>query len=112
MGIRTPINRVRGLGSAKEGTTHFWHQRVTAVALVPLVLWFLWMVPTHVGSDYYVVREWLSSPLTATLLLLFIGTAFYHMKLGFQTVVEEVLSVAVATFRSFGEALKHTHRIA
>ena len=89
MSIKTPLNQVRGLGSAKEGTGHFWQQRATAVALVPLSVWFLWAVPKNVGASYEAVLAWLASPVTAILLLLFIGTAFHHMKLGLQVVIED-----------------------
>ena len=110
--MKTPLNKVRGLGSAKEGVEHFWHQRVSAIALVPLVLWFLWTVPTHVGADYETVRAWIAGPLTAIPLLLFIAVAFYHMKLGLQTVIEDYISghglkivlLVLSTFFSYGLA--------
>ena len=90
--MKTPLNQVRGLGSAKEGVSHFIRQRVTALALVPLSLWLLWQGPGHVGADYATVRAWIASPMTTILLLLFIGTAFYHMKLGLQVVIEDYIS--------------------
>lgn len=112
MNIKTPLNQVRGLGAAKEGTSHFWQQRATAVALIPLSLWFLWAVPANVGADYAAVSAWLASPLTSILLLLFIGTAFHHMKLGVQVVIEDyihthsskVALLLLSSFFSYGLA--------
>jgi len=87
--MRTPLSRVRGLGSAKDGTQHFWHQRLTAMALVPLVLYFLFIVVQLNGQGYEAVVECLSKPSVSILMLLFIGAGLYHMKLGMQVVIED-----------------------
>jgi len=87
--LRTPLSEVKGLGSAKEGTSHFWSQRLTAIALVPLVLWLCFSIAALPGTDYLSVREWLSSPLTSIMLVLFIVVAFYHSRLGLQVIIED-----------------------
>ena len=69
MSLRSPLGRVRGLGSAKTGTDHFWAQRVTAVALVPLTLWFVYALLSLAGADYATVSAWLRSPVNAVLML-------------------------------------------
>lgn len=89
MSLRTPIGRVRGLGSAKDGTEHFWMQRVTAIALVPLMIWFVASLVAMTGSGYGAVQDWLGSPLVAILMLLMITAGFYHLKLGLQVVIED-----------------------
>lgn len=91
MSIKTPLNRVRGLGAAREGVGHFWHQRVTSVALFPLVLWFLYSICGHIGADYTATIEWMKKPTTAVPLLLLVLAGFYHMKLGLQTVIEDYI---------------------
>ena len=91
MSIRTPLAQVRGLGSAKQGVEHFWHQRVTAVALIPLMIWFVWALASHVGADYETMRAWLSSPITSILMLFLIIACFYHMRLGVQVVIEDYI---------------------
>jgi succinate dehydrogenase / fumarate reductase membrane anchor subunit len=87
--LRSPLGRAIGLGSAKEGVEHWWAQRVTAVALVPLVLWFVVAVITHVGADRATVIEWLRQPAPAVLLILLLGAGFYHSALGLQVVIED-----------------------
>lgn len=87
--LRTPLSRVRGLGSAKSGTHHWWLQRVTAVALIPLTVWIVASFIALVGADYEVARAWVANPIVAVLLLLFIITSFYHLKLGGQVVIED-----------------------
>ncbi|MEN8722494.1 MAG: succinate dehydrogenase, hydrophobic membrane anchor protein [Alphaproteobacteria bacterium] len=92
MSLKTPLGRVRGLGSAKDGTEHFWIQRVTAIALVPLVIWFIAKVIALTGADYMTARAAVADPLFAVPLLLLIGTGFYHLKLGMQVVIEDYVS--------------------
>ncbi len=91
MSIQTPLARVRYLGSAKEGSHHWWWQRLTALMLVPLALWFVasiwWLVIG--GATHEAFQDWLSGPVAAILMLLFIGAMFYHLKLGLQVVVED-----------------------
>lgn len=86
---KTALGKVRGLGSARNGTHHWWMQRVTAVALVPLVIWFVASIVGLVGADRAIVVSWLSMPLVSLLMALFLATAFYHLKLGLQVVVED-----------------------
>ena len=89
MNLRSDLGRVRGLGSAKEGTSHWWMQRVTAVALVPLTLWFVWSMASLAGTDQADLAGWLSKMHNLTLFILFVGALFYHMKLGLQVVIED-----------------------
>jgi len=89
MSLRTPLGRVRGLGSAKSGTHHFWVQRVTAVALIPLVLWFVFVVMTHTGADYATMKAWLGSPVNTVLMIALVVATFHHMQLGLQVVIED-----------------------
>jgi succinate dehydrogenase / fumarate reductase membrane anchor subunit len=89
MSRRSPLGRVRGLGSAKEGVGHWWAQRLTALALVPLALWFVGSVAMMTGAGYETVRAWAASPVVAGLLILLIVATFYHMALGLQVVVED-----------------------
>ena len=91
MSMRTPLKNVRGLGSAKEGTTHWWHQKVTALALIPLFVIALAYVVALVGADYERVRYLLSLPFTSLIMLLLIGATFYHLKLGVQVVIEDYI---------------------
>lgn len=89
MSFRTPLGTARGLGSAKAGTGHWWAQRVTAVALIPLSLWFAVSVLQLTHADYVVTVNWLHTPYVAVLLSLFLATLFYHAYLGVQVVVED-----------------------
>jgi succinate dehydrogenase / fumarate reductase membrane anchor subunit len=87
--LRTPLARVRGLGSAKSGTGHFWRQRVTAVANVPLTIAFVVIVVSLLGRNHATVVGTLGSPLVAMLMLLFIGSVTYHMHIGMQVIIED-----------------------
>jgi len=89
MGLRSPLGRVRGLGSAKDGTGHWWAQRLTALALIPLALWFCIAVIAKTGADYATFAAWAGSPVVAGLLILLVGTTFYHAALGVQVVIED-----------------------
>ena len=89
MELRSTLGRVRGLGSAKEGVAHWWAQRTTAVALVPLSLWFVASVIALAGADYKTAVLWFKSPLNGTLMVLLIGATFYHAALGLQVVLED-----------------------
>ncbi len=86
---RSPLARVRGLGSAKSGTEHFWLQRVTAVALIPLGVGFVIYLLTFVGADYLTVRKALGSPVAGLAGMLLCIAAFWHLKLGAQVVIED-----------------------
>lgn len=94
MSIRTPLATARGLGSAKTGTHHFWVQRVSAVALVPLSLWFVGSIVAHVGADYASVTAWLSSPVVAVLMIVYLAAIYYHSQLGLQVVAEDYIHTA------------------
>ena len=87
--LRTPLSRARGLGSAKEGVHHFWAQRITAVALIPLVVWFAISLIMMSGADYAVVRAWIGSPAVMVLLTLTIVIGLHHGQLGMQVVIED-----------------------
>ncbi|MEM9121830.1 MAG: succinate dehydrogenase, hydrophobic membrane anchor protein [Pseudomonadota bacterium] len=91
MSIKTPTKSVRGLGSAKSGVGHFWHQRVTAIALVPLVVWFVASLVAMAGADYAQVRDYFAHPLVAVLTILLLLTGFYHMRLGVQVIIEDYI---------------------
>jgi succinate dehydrogenase / fumarate reductase, membrane anchor subunit len=85
----TPLARVRGLGSAKTGTAHFWHQRLTAVANVPLTIAFVLIVLSLLGRSHATAQQILASPLVAIVMLLFIGSITYHMRIGMQVIIED-----------------------
>ena len=87
--LRSPLGRALGLGSAKEGAEHWWLQRVTAVALVPLALWFVAALVAHLGVERAAVVIWLRSPLTAVAMILLVVATFTHMALGLQVVIED-----------------------
>ncbi|RJS92062.1 succinate dehydrogenase, hydrophobic membrane anchor protein [Salinisphaera sp. Q1T1-3] len=87
--IRSSLAGARGLGSAKTGTGHFWAQRVSAIALVPLTLWFVACLASQFGASYESVTTWLSSPFQASLMAIYLAAIFYHSQLGLQTVVED-----------------------
>ena len=92
MSLRTPLGEVRGLGSAKEGTHHWWHQRLTALALIPLGVWFVISLIVFTGASHAEVTYWMAHPINSGLLLLLIATTFYHLKLGLQVVIEDYLT--------------------
>lgn len=89
MSLRSPLSRVRGLGSAKEGVSHWWAQRLTALALIPLAVWFVISLLSITGADHAAVRAWVGSPVVAGLLILLIAATFYHAYLGLQVVIED-----------------------
>ncbi len=89
--FRTPLARARSLGSAKSGTDHFWWQRVTAVALVPLVAWFVGTVISLVGADLATVQATIARPWNAILFAVFMVAMFWHAKMGLQVVVEDYI---------------------
>ena len=90
--LRTPLSQVKGLGSAKEGTGHFWVQRLTAIALIPLVVWIAFAVARLSSMSQADIHIWLSSPFSAVMMILFLIAAFWHAKLGLQVVIEDYVS--------------------
>jgi succinate dehydrogenase / fumarate reductase membrane anchor subunit len=92
MSLRTPLAEARGLGSAKEGVGHWWHQRLTAVALVPLTLWFGFSVALLGSADYYTVIDWIAHPVNAVLLILLLAVGFWHGALGVKEVIEDYVA--------------------
>ena len=91
MNMRTPLKKARHLGSAKEGTTHFWLQRVTAIANLVLAIYLVWLIASLAGANYETVRTAMTSPITALLLLFLILSGTAHMRLGMQTIIEDYI---------------------
>ncbi len=113
MSRRSPLGRVLGLGSAKEGVSHWWAQRVSAMALVPLMLWLIVSlvgIARQGGADYLAVVDWVSAPLNTVLLLLLVPTLLYHSYLGVQVVIEDYvtadgLKIAALVLQKFVHAV-------
>ncbi len=106
MSIRTPLGRVEGLGAAHSGTEHFTRQRVTAIALVPLSIWFAFTAFSLIGSQRSEAAAFLAEPLNAVLMALFIIAAVMHMALGLQVIVEdyvdgEISKIALLVLNKF-----------
>ncbi len=89
MNLRHPLARVKNLGASGEGSHHWWLQRLSAMGLIPLSLWFVFAVIDHIDDTYSEVTEWISSPSVAVMLLLLIGFMVYHAQLGVQVVIED-----------------------
>ena len=87
--LRSPLSRARGLGSARAGSKHWWAQRVTAAALVPLTLWFIWSILRLTDGTRDDVADWLSSPLVMAMMLSLIAATFHHLQLGLQVIIED-----------------------
>ena len=87
--MRTPLSRVRGLGSAREGTEHFWRQRLTAIANIPLLGFFIFVVVKLNGAGHAELVAYLSQPWVAIIMLIVLGSGIYHMKLGMQVIIED-----------------------
>ena len=92
MSIRTPLSKARGHGEASEGVSHFWRQRVTAVALIPLCLWFIFSVVGLAWKPYINAIDFVAEPHNAVFLLLLIWAGFTHLRLGLQTVIEDYIT--------------------
>lgn len=86
---RSPLGRALGLGSARDGVEQWWLERVSAVALVPLTVWFTASIVVHTGDNYAQLMAWLQAPLTTTLMTLLLIALFYHSALGLQVVIED-----------------------
>lgn len=89
MALRSPLGRVRGLGAAKQGGHHWWMQRVTAIALVPLTVAFVVLLPVFAAAGHRGFIELMRDPIIATVMILVVGAGLYHMKLGVQVIVED-----------------------
>lgn len=87
--MRTALGKVRGLGAGKNGTGHWWAQRLTSVAMVPLVIWFIVSLAALTGADHATIVAWIANPFTAVLLALMVIAGFYHLKLGGQVIIED-----------------------
>ena len=96
MSLRSPLGRILGLGSAKQGTAHWWSQRVSAAALIPLTLWFLYSLLALPALDYDTVRTWLSVPLSGFLTALLVVALTYHSYLGTDVVLGDYVHSAGA----------------
>jgi succinate dehydrogenase / fumarate reductase membrane anchor subunit len=110
--MATPLKRVRGLGTAHHGTETFWRQRMTAVANVPLVIFLIYSVVTHIGADYAVVKAYLAQPLVALLFLALVISAAIHMRIGLKEIIEDyvhggakMIAILLATFFAVGVGL-------
>jgi succinate dehydrogenase / fumarate reductase membrane anchor subunit len=104
--MATPLKRVRGLGAAHHGTETFWRQRVTALANIPLVIFFVLSIVSHIGASYAQVKAYLAQPVVAVLMLALILSAAIHMRIGLREIIEDyvhakgfkVVSLLLATF--------------
>ncbi len=93
--MRSPLTRASGLGSAKEGVEHWWRERLTAVALTPLALWFIASMIVHGGDDYIEVAAWLRTPFSTLMMVLLLAAVFHHSALGLQVIIEDYVHSAV-----------------
>jgi succinate dehydrogenase / fumarate reductase membrane anchor subunit len=89
--LRTPLSKVKGLGSAKEGTGHFWHQRLTSLLLIPLVLWVGFSLAA-LPVDHATLVGWIQQPWVSVALVLLVIVVFYHAQLGLQVIIEDYIS--------------------
>lgn len=110
MSLQSDLAKVRGLGSAKDGTHHFWHQRLSAIALIPLSLWFVTGLICVMDATHAEVVDWISAPHVTTLMVALVAALSYHIKLGLQVVFEdyihtEWLKLAIQISLNLGTAL-------
>ena len=111
--METPLGRVRGLGSAKSGLEHWWHQRLTALALIPLMVWFAVSLIVIASGTYQEAVDWIKDPIVAGLMILMLAAGYYHLKLGMQVIIEDyvhtewvkITSLVVMTFWCIALAL-------
>ncbi|MGB6906847.1 MAG: succinate dehydrogenase, hydrophobic membrane anchor protein [Methyloceanibacter sp.] len=114
--MATPLAKVRGSGSARRGTETFWRQRVTAIANVPLVMFLILSIVSHIGADYGTVRAYLAQPLVALAMLALVISASIHMRIGLKEIIEDyvqgegakIAALLLATFFAAGIALAST----
>jgi succinate dehydrogenase / fumarate reductase membrane anchor subunit len=90
--LQSPLGRARGLGSAKEGLHHWWMQRLTALALIPLSIWFVVSLIGLVGASFGEFRAWLGTPINATIMVVFLAVTFHHAQAGMQVVLEDYVA--------------------
>ena len=117
--MRTPLSRVRGLGSAKTGTRDFWIQRLTAVANVPLALFLIALLVALAGADYVTVRSYLGNPMVAIPMLLLVLSGTWHMRIGMKVILEDyihnegpkVVSLALNNFFSAAIAIAGVYAV-
>jgi succinate dehydrogenase / fumarate reductase membrane anchor subunit len=100
MELRSQLGRVRGLGSSHEGAHHFWVQRISGIALIPLVLWFVFSATPMVSADLLTFKAWVGTHYNPLLLILLILTGFYHAMLGLQVVIEDYVHGEAAKLTS------------
>ena len=104
--MATPLGKARGLGAAHRGTETFWRQRMTAVANVPLVIFLILSIVTHIGADYETIRAYLARPVVAIAMLALVISAAIHMRIGLKEIIEDyvhsesakVVAILLATF--------------
>jgi succinate dehydrogenase / fumarate reductase membrane anchor subunit len=108
MSLTSPLNRVLGLGTAKGAAEHWWLQRLTAVALVPLGLWFAYSLLAMPDFGYAAVAAWVRRPTTSIFLILFVGAAAYHSFLGIQVVIEDYVGKGMRVAALMVSAFAHT----
>ena len=94
--LQTPLHKVEGMGPSHSGTGHFWHERVTAVALIPLSLWFLYVMLGLAGTSEVTALQYLAHPVNAILMAAFIVFSLYHAALGLQVVIDDYVHTAGA----------------
>lgn len=87
--MRTPLGRALGLGSARDGVEDWWLERVSAVALIPLTVWFTALIVAHTGDSYTALMAWLRTPIATTLMILLLAALFHHIALGLKVVIED-----------------------
>jgi succinate dehydrogenase / fumarate reductase membrane anchor subunit len=116
--MATPLKRVRGLGAARSGTETFWRQRVTAVANIPLVIFLILTIVTHIGAGYGAVRAYIAQPVVAILLLALVINAAIHMRIGLKEIIEDyvhgggkIVAILLATFFAAGVGLASVYAI-
>ena len=114
--MATPLGKVRGLGSARRGTENFWRQRLTAIANVPLVIFLILSIVSHIGADYGTVRAYLAQPLVGLAMLALVLSASIHMRIGLKEIIEDyvhgegvkIAALLLVTFFAVGIALACT----
>ena len=92
MNLRTPLSQVKGLGAAKEGASHWWNLRLTAIALIPLALWFIFSIALIAVADFATVSAWIGSPFSTVMMILAIVVGFYHGYLGLQEIIVDYIA--------------------